>query len=112
VFFEPGRATLKPKGKQILSEVMAELNKPEFLGQAIRVEGHTDDTPIKRSGHGSNWDLSAKRALAVLHHLEQSGVASDRLCFAGYGQHRPLEPGQTKDARSRNRRVEIVLVAR
>lgn len=112
VFFEPGRATLKEKGKQILARVMTELNKPEFAGQVIRIDGHTDDTPIKRSGHGSNWDLSAKRALAVLHFFEQSGIASDRLCFAGYGPYRPLDEGKTKQARSRNRRVEIVLVAR
>ncbi len=112
VFFEPGKAILKPQGEKILRDVMAELNKPDMRQRIVRIEGHTDDTPIKRSGHSSNWELSSKRALAVLHFLEKSGISSERLCFAGYGPHRPLAPGASKDALRKNRRVEIVLLER
>ena len=109
VMFEPGKAILKPKGKEIIERLVTELNGPKYQGRQVRIEGHTDDTPIKRSGHDSNWDLSAKRALAVLHHLEEKGIPSSRLCFSGYGPHKPLDSGTDTKAKSRNRRVEIVL---
>ncbi len=112
VFFEPGKAVLKPQGEKILRDLLTELNKPAMQGRIVRVEGHTDDMPITRSGHSSNWELSAKRALAVLHFFEKSGIAPDRLCFAGYGPHRPLAPGKDDSARQKNRRVEIVLLER
>jgi chemotaxis protein MotB len=109
LLFAPGKATLKSQGKAVLQRLMTELNKPEYAGRQISIEGHTDDTPIKRSGHKSNWDLAAKRSLAVLHFLESKGIASSRLAFAGYGPHKPLDDGKSKQAKARNRRVEIVL---
>jgi chemotaxis protein MotB len=94
-----------------LQQVVNKLNEAEFLGRNIRIDGHTDDTPIKHSKvfHKSNWDLSAKRALTVLRFLESQGVASERLSFAGYGSFKPLDKGKGDRARTRNRRVEIVL---
>lgn len=109
VFFAPGRSMLKSQGQRILRRVVQELNTSRFRGTKIRIEGHTDDMPIKRSGHKSNWSLSSKRALAVLHYLEKSGIASKRLAFAGYGPYKPMKPGKSKRARAKNRRVEIVL---
>lgn len=110
VMFPAGQATLSTKGKAILDRVRTELSSPTYADKRIRIDGHTDDTPIKRSGHKSNWDLSSKRALAVLHYLEQSGVASDRLSFGGFGPFLPMVSGTTKEARAKNRRVEIVLL--
>jgi flagellar motor protein MotB len=109
LLFAPGKAGLRNAGKTVLKTLMTELNKPEFAGRLVCIEGHTDDAPIKRSGHASNWDLSAKRALAVLRFLEAEGIASERLSFAGYGQFKPLEKGSGKRVRARNRRVELVL---
>ncbi|MCA8923727.1 MAG: OmpA family protein [Planctomycetes bacterium] len=110
VMFPAGQATLSTKGKQILDRVRTELSAPQYSAKRIRIDGHTDDNPIKRSGHQSNWDLSSKRALAVLHYLEQGGVSSDRLSFGGYGPFMPLVSGSTKEAKAKNRRVEIVLL--
>lgn len=109
VLFAPGQATLKTSGKSCLDGLIAELKKT-YPDKKVRVEGHTDTTPIKRSKHESNWALSAKRALAVLHYLESKGIASSQLSFAGYGPHKPIESGQGKKALARNRRVEVLLV--
>ncbi|MBL4846896.1 MAG: OmpA family protein [Planctomycetes bacterium] len=109
VMFGAGSATLKTRGKTILKRLASELNAPKFAESKVRIEGHTDATPIKRSGHKSNWDLSGKRAMAVLHYLEKIGVSSDRLCFAGFASHQPIDDGQGKSSLARNRRVEIVL---
>ena len=109
VMFAPGSATLTKEGQKILERLAGELNGDKYSGSKVRVEGHTDSTPIKRSGHKSNWDLSGKRAMAVLQHLEKSGIKSGRLCFAGYASYQPIDEGQDKKALARNRRVEIVL---
>ena len=111
LLFAPGSATLKPAGKQVLDRVRTELNKPEYAGRQIRVDGHTDNAPIKRSAnrHDSNWDLAGKRALAVLHYLEGHGIDSNRLSFGGFGPYRPISNGSDKGAMAKNRRVEIVL---
>lgn len=112
LLFGPGSATLTARGKQVLGRLRAELQKPEYADQLISVEGHTDAAPIKRSKHKSNWDLSAKRALAVLHYLEKQGISPQRLAFAGFGPYRPLDEGKSKQSFARNRRVEIVLYRR
>lgn len=109
VMFAPGSATLKRQGKTILKRLASELQAPKYSESKVRIEGHTDATPIKRSGHKSNWDLSGKRAMAVLHHLEKIGISSERLCFAGYASHQPIDGGKAKKSLARNRRVEIVL---
>lgn len=109
VLFAPGRATLKASGRKCLDGLIAELKKT-YPDKKVRVEGHTDATPIKRSKHESNWALSAKRALAVLHYLESKGILSSQLSFAGYGPHKPIESGKGKKALARNRRVEVLLV--
>ena len=62
--------------------------------------------------NADNWDLSSKRALAVLHYLETKGIDASRLFFAGFGQHRPFATGTDAAAKARNRRVEIVVVER
>lgn len=110
VMFPAGMATLSAKGKEILDRVRTELNSSNYSSKRVRIDGHTDDTPIKRSGHQSNWELSSKRALAVLHYLEQGGVSSDRLSFGGFGPFMPLVSNDTKDAKAKNRRVEIVII--
>lgn len=109
VMFGSGSAKLTSGGKTILKRLASELQTPKYSGSKVRIEGHTDATPIKRSGHKSNWDLSGKRAMAVLHYLEKIGISSDRLCFAGYASHQPIDNGKGKKALARNRRVEIVL---
>jgi flagellar motor protein MotB len=111
LLFSPGSATLKANGRKVLDRVRNELNKPEYMDKSIRIDGHTDDSPIQRSRgkNASNWDLAGKRALAVLHYLEATGVDPNRLSFSGYGPHQPIDSGSSKASKAKNRRVEIVL---
>jgi flagellar motor protein MotB len=111
VLFSPGRAELKAEGNAVLDRLVTELNADRYHGSKIRIDGHTDDAPIQRSAdrNSSNWDLSGRRALAVLHYLESHGIDSERLSFSGFGPHRPVQPGSDNSARARNRRVEVVL---
>jgi len=111
VLFASGQAAIKASGQRVLKRVIHELNTGKYRDRHIRIEGHTDSNPIRRTRHTnkSNWDLSAKRALAVLHFLEKHGISSKRLSFSGYGPYQPLDQGKSKRSLARNRRVEIVL---
>lgn len=106
VGFDEGKAEIKPEFEEILKEVLRVLNKlPE---NEIRVEGHTDDTPIHTRDYPSNWELSAARALKVVKYLYEKGrIDPSRLSAVGYGEFRPLVPNNTPENRSINRRIEI-----
>ena len=79
----------------------------------IVIEGHADNRPIHGSlveKFKSNWELSLARAAAVVRYLESKGMDSKRMSVAGYSSFRPLDTNLTPVGRSRNRRVEILLV--
>ena len=77
----------------------------------IRIEGHTDDVPIKTSRYGSNWELSTARAAAVVAYLIQDvGVTPARLSAAGYGEFHPRVPNDSPLNRARNRRIDIIIL--
>ena len=80
----------------------------------IVVEGHTDDVEIGyplRERFPSNWELSTARAASVVRFLqEQANIKPERLTATGYSFHRPIAANETKEARSQNRRIEIILV--
>ncbi len=113
VFFNSGQATLKKKAKGSLTKVCNAI-KNDFPNGTIRVEGHTDSDPIKktRSIYASNWELSAKRAASVLHFLVgKCDLDSNRLYIAGFGEYQPIASNNTKKGKKQNRRVEIVILA-
>ncbi len=113
VFFNSGQATLRKKAKGSLTKVCNAI-KNDFPNGIIRVEGHTDSDPIKktRSIYASNWELSAKRAANVLHFLVgKCGLDSKRLYLAGFGEYQPIANNNTKKGKKQNRRVEIVILA-
>jgi len=106
--FPVGRAEPTPEARQLLL-VLARVLAPE--PNAIRVEGHTDSTPIRTASFGSNWELSTARATRVVDLLIADGkLPAGRLSAAGYGEHRPLAPNDSPEARARNRRVDIVVL--
>lgn len=78
---------------------------------AIRVEGYTDDQPIHTAQFRSNWDLSSARAINVVYELIAAGIAPERLAAMGYGEYQPIADNTTIEGRSRNRRVELVILA-
>lgn len=108
VLFDLGKATLKPEAKEVLQALAQEL---KAWGNHIRVEGHTDNLPIRTAPYPSNWELSTARATEVLRYLiEVGGLEPQRLSAAGYGEYRPIAPNDTEEGRARNRRVDIVLL--
>lgn len=108
VFFDLGKADLKPEATRILSAVAPTLRD---LPNPIRVEGHTDNLPIKNVEFGSNWELSVRRATNVVRYLiEEQGFDPQKLSAAGYAEYRPLQPNDTVESRALNRRVDIVIM--
>jgi chemotaxis protein MotB len=118
VFFDTGKADLKPEGRVELDKVagaLLELEKqiPTDLAWVLRVDGHTDVRQIAAGGaFKSNWDLSAARAISVVQYLVGKGVSPQRLVAAGFGEFQPIDPGKTEDAYRRNRRIEFKLTER
>ena len=110
ILFDSGKDAVKPEGYSVLNSV-AEVLKKEASASDVAVEGHTDNEPIKHSGWKSNWELSAHRALNVLHYfIEKEAIAPERLSAVGYGEHRHVASNDTPEGRQKNRRVEIVIL--
>jgi chemotaxis protein MotB len=110
ILFDSGKAKLKKDAKSVLNKIANVLGET-VPDRDIGVEGHTDNVPIARSGWKSNWELSSARATSVLYYLiDECGIAPQRLAAIGYGEYRPIESNDTKSGRSRNRRVEIIVL--
>ena len=77
----------------------------------IRVEGHTDNIPIRSARFPSNWELSSARAIAVVRYFQDLGMDPKNLGAAGYGEFQPVSPNDTPEGRAENRRIEISLAA-
>lgn len=108
LLFPLGSADLTPEGEKLLRNLAPILKEVPNL---ISVEGYTDDIPIgPTSPYRSNWELSAARALTVLHVLTTFGIDPARLSETGYGEQRPLYPNDTPQHRQQNRRVDLVLL--
>jgi len=109
-FFAPGEDAISPAARPILAKTAAALE--QVPGQ-IRLEGHTDDTPIRSRRFPSNWQLSTARAVAVLRLLTgEFHFPPERLALAGYGEFEPLESNNTEAGRRKNRRVDLVVLTR
>lgn len=113
ILFATGSADLTPQGKAELRKIS---NLFEVLGTRIRIEGHTDNIPLRGGPYGDNWGLSGARALNVLRYYtqEEGWRNEDRFSYAGYGSSMPADPEQghsTQAARAANRRVEIYIEA-
>ncbi|UTA66304.1 OmpA family protein [Emticicia sp. 21SJ11W-3] len=104
LFFDSGKATLKP-------ESFAELNKllqllQQNAGLMVEISGHTDNI----GKDTDNQALSEKRAMAVVAYLTAQGVAATRLKAVGYGEAQPLMPNDTDENRRQNRRIEMKIL--
>jgi chemotaxis protein MotB len=116
VFFDTGKADLKPEGRGDLDKVATALVSleeqiPADIPWVLRVDGHTDVRPIMGQ-FKSNWDLSAARAISVVQYLISKGVKPNRLVAAGFGEFQPIDTGTNEDAYGRNRRIELKLTER
>ena len=105
--FQLGEAALTERGEEVLAQVGEALKS--FPDKQVWIQGHADNLPINNALFASNWELSAARALTVVHYLQDiAGVDPQRLAAVGFGEYRPV----SRRRRSRNRRIEIVLFPR
>ncbi|MEE2704749.1 MAG: peptidoglycan -binding protein [Pseudomonadota bacterium] len=112
VLFQSGSAELGTEGKiqlQQLAETLLEISKeiPQELNWILRIDGHTDNVPIKTNKFPSNWELSTARAISVVKFIVEQGIPENRLVAAGFGEFQPLDNNETSLARRKNRRIEL-----
>lgn len=105
--FQSGEADIKPAMIPIIDRMVDVL--AQCSGE-VMVAGYTDDQPIVSGRYRSNWDLSAARAVSVVHKLVlDRQIAADRVTAAGRAETHPLVPNDSPEHRARNRRVEITI---
>lgn len=111
MLFRSGSSRITSKANSVLAKVAKVLNdQPEM---EIMVEGHTDNVPISTECLEDNWDLSVKRATAVVRALQKNyKVAPERMSAAGRSEFLPKDTNDTAEGRSNNRRTEIIIVPR
>ncbi len=109
LLFASGSWTVNAKGKDTLNKLETVLAENPDIN--IMVEGHTDNVPYKGSGQvKDNWDLSVMRATSVTKIiLNNTKVDPSRITAAGRSEYVPLDPSNNSEARSKNRRTEIIL---
>ncbi|MGE5632244.1 MAG: OmpA family protein [Caulobacteraceae bacterium] len=108
VLFDSGKADLTPNAKEIINKVAEILKQND---KNIRIEGHTDNVPIKTSRFPSNWELSTTRAVNVVKYLiEENGIEPKRLSASGYADQHPVDDNSTTEGRQKNRRVDMVIL--
>jgi chemotaxis protein MotB len=117
VFFLTASADLQESGKEQLAKLadtLKELAKtiPKDINWVLNVVGHTDKRPINMPLFRSNWELSSARAISVVKFLVEQGIPPERLSATGYGEYQPLDNGNTEEALSRNRRIELKFTPR
>ncbi|MCF8501534.1 MAG: OmpA family protein [Rhodospirillum sp.] len=109
ISFPSGSSALTSQFDQIIDRIIPALKSAD--GE-IFVSGHTDDVPLAGGGqYQSNWDLSAARATGVVHRILEHGIDPKKITVQGYGDSRPIGDNGTVEGRSKNRRVEISIVA-
>ena len=111
-FFEEGSAELNINDtRETLLRLADFFRSDELKGRRFRIEGHTDNTPVaENSKFPSNWELSATRAVNVLHYLADYGVRENDFSVAGYADTRPKFSNDTAEGRAYNRRVDIIIL--
>ena len=106
-FFDSGSADIRPSSRSAFDRLAAVLQSADT---DLRVEGHTDNVPIRNARFASNWDLSTARATATVRLLmSKYNFAPERLAASGYAGYRPIASNDAADGRATNRRVDIVV---
>jgi chemotaxis protein MotB len=108
LLFASGSVTVEKKGEEALKQLAKVLEKKPDIH--VLIEGHTDDVPISGGPYKDNWDLSVMRATSIVRILTSgSRINPAQLTAAGRGEHVPVDPARTPEARRKNRRTEIIL---
>jgi chemotaxis protein MotB len=114
VLFDTASADIGPAGRDQLDTLATTLilimkEIPSDINWVLRVDGYTDKRPISTPQFPSNWELSTARATAVVKYLISRGIPADRLAAGGFADSNPLDPADTEEAYTKNRRIEFKL---
>ncbi|MEM7202168.1 MAG: OmpA family protein [Planctomycetota bacterium] len=107
VLFDSGRAQVTKSGQDVLRQLLPTLRDHQAQ---FRIDGHADPDPIRHSEWKTNLRLSAERAMAVFHFLEENGISPTRMHIGAFGEHRPSAIGTDETSKRQNRRVEIMML--
>jgi len=109
VFFDSGSAEVKAEGQKVAKDVSMLLHTEP--PHQIVISGHADDVPIGNSEYNSNWELSVTRALNFMSLILENEKLDPTLFSAkGYGEFKPIVPNNSEENRSKNRRVEVLIL--
>lgn len=109
LLFPSAEADLTEAAVPVLTRIGERLAATKYR---LRVEGHTDNQPIKSEIFPSNWELSGARAAAVARFLIARGLAPERVNIVGFAETRPLAGNDTDEGRAKNRRVSLVITSK
>ena len=117
VLFSKGSDQLESEGQKQIEQLAGTLRAitvkiPKNIDWILRVDGHTDQIPIRTTRFPSNWELSTARAISVVKFLVQRGISPTNLAATGFGEFQPIDPRDTEKAYIRNRRIELKLTQR
>ena len=108
LLFNSGEAAVRPEALRFLEGLGTAIVE---LNRHTRIEGHTDNVPIRTAQFPSNWELSSTRAVMVVRVLsELYGVPVDHLAAVGHAETRPVTANADAEQRAKNRRVEVVIL--
>src|SRR6202051_665443 len=107
ILFPSGSGAFAAQAEPVLDK-LGGVVKP--FPNPIRVEGHTDDRPIRTSAFPSNWELSAARAASVVHQFTKQGIDPLRLEIVGFGEFHPRQANSSNEGRNANRRVAVLVL--
>ncbi|MFN8224923.1 MAG: flagellar motor protein MotB [Gaiellales bacterium] len=112
LLFDSGSDVVRPEATPLIAKIAELLRNTSRVPNPVRVEGNTDNLPISTPEFASNWELSTRRATAVLQKLLGGGMDPKRLAAIGYADQRPVASNTSASGRSLNRRVELVVIRR
>jgi len=107
LLFNSGSWAVGTQGKKAVEQLASVLSQNKDIN--VLIEGHTDNVPYTGTTIIDNWDLSVKRATAIVRILENKGVSQTQITAAGRSEYIPVGTNETKEGKAKNRRIEIIL---
>lgn len=107
LLFSSGSWAVGNEGKNAVEQLASVLLENTDIN--VLIEGHTDDVPYTGAAIIDNWDLSVKRATAIVRILQNKGVSPTQITAAGRSEYLPIDLNKTAEGKAKNRRIEIIL---
>ena len=109
LLFSSGSWAVGAQGREAVEQLGSVLAENPDI--AVLIEGHTDNVPYNGSGAlKDNWDLSTRRATAIVHILQENKtIDPENLTAAGRGEFAPIASNATPEGKAKNRRIEVIL---